>query len=208
MRQMLIVAAIVAMALVLPARAWAITATEELRRYTNQVLRVLEDSTLTPAARRVLVRDIADQAFDVRETARRVLGQHWHERTGAEQQEFVRVFRDFLERTYIPWIDEYRGERVRFVSERLDGKRAAVRARIVTRLGIEIPVESRLLRRGDRWQIYDVLVENVSLVASYRSQFDRAIRTGSYEELVHRLKARVDAQLETSAGASAEPTRR
>jgi len=192
MRRALLVASMMALALVLPARAWALTATEELRRYTDRVLGVLQDSALTPAARRALVRDIAQQAFDVRETARRVLGQHWVARTGAEQQEFVRVFRDFLERTYLPWIDHYRGERVRYVSERLEGERAAVRAMIVTRLGIEIPVESRLLRGGNRWHIYDVLVENVSLVASYRSQFDRVIRTGSYDELVNRLKAQAE----------------
>lgn len=191
MGRVLIVGSMVVLAVGLPARASAVTPTEALRRYTDQVLRVLQDSTLTPAARRGVVRDIADEAFDVRETARRVLGRHWHERTSAEQEEFVRVFRDFLERTYLPWVDEYRGEQVRYVSEHRDGERAAVRAMVATRFGIEIPVESRLLRTGDRWQIYDVLVEHVSLVGSYRAQFDRVIRTASYGELVHRLKARV-----------------
>jgi phospholipid transport system substrate-binding protein len=202
------VASMMALALGLPPRGWAITATEELHRYTDQVLRILQDSTLTPAARRVAVRDIADEAFDVRETARRVLGQHWQERTSAEQEEFVRVFRDFLERTFIPWIDEDRGERVRYVSEHLDGERAAVRAMIVTRLGIEIPVESRLLHHGDRWHVYDVLVENVSLVANYRAQFDRVIRTGSYRDLVDRLKTHVERPVGPKPRGAADPARR
>jgi len=197
MRRLLIVTSIAAVALGVPARGWGLTAMEELRRYTDQALGILQDSTLTPAARRAAVKDLADEAFDVRETARRVLGQHWQRRTGAQQEEFVRVFREFLERTYLSRIDLYRGEQVRYVSERLDGEGAAVRAMIVTRLGIEIPVESRLVRRGDRWQIYDVLIENLSLVGSYRSQFDRVIRAGSYEELVDRLKAHVELLPET-----------
>jgi phospholipid transport system substrate-binding protein len=197
MRRILIVTSIAAITLGLPARAWSLTAMEELRRYTDQAIRILQDSTLTTAARRAAVRELAGEAFDVRETARRVLGQHWQRRTAAQQEEFVRVFREFLERTYLSRIDLYRGERVRYVSERLDGEGADVRAMIVTRIGIEIPIESRLVRKGDRWQVYDVLIENLSLVGSYRSQFDRVIRTGSYEELVDRLKARVELLPET-----------
>jgi phospholipid transport system substrate-binding protein len=185
----LIVASLVVLALGGPAPAAAATATDELRRYTDQVLRILQDPSLDPAARRRAVRDVAHEAFDARETARRVLGRHWQARTAAEQEEFVRIFREFLERTYLPWVDEYRGEQVRYVSERRDGDHAAVRAMIVLRLGIEIPVESRLLRTGDRWQVYDVLIENVSLVATYRAQFDRVIRAASYEDLRRRLGA-------------------
>jgi phospholipid transport system substrate-binding protein len=76
------------------------------------------------------------------------------------------------------------------VGERIDGDYGAVRAQIVTAKGTQVPVEARVLRRGDRWLMYDVLIENVSLVASYRSQFDRVIRTSSYEDLVKRLKER------------------
>jgi phospholipid transport system substrate-binding protein len=185
----LMVASLVILALAGPAPAGAPTATDELRRYTDQVLRILQDPALTSAERLRAVRDVAHEAFDARETARRVLGRHWQARTAAEREEFVRIFRQFLERTYLPWIDEYRGEQVRYVSERRDGDRAAVRAMIVLRFGIEVPVESRLLRVGDRWHVYDVLIENVSLVATYRAQFDRVIRAASYEDLLRRLEA-------------------
>ncbi len=79
---------------------------------------------------------------------------------------------------------------MQYVGERIDGDYAVVRAQIVTQKGTQVPVEARVLRHGERWQMYDVLIENVSLVASYRSQFDRVIRTSSYEELVRRLKSR------------------
>jgi phospholipid transport system substrate-binding protein len=207
MRGLLIVTSIAALALGVPGRAWSVTAMEELHRYTDQALGILQDPTLTPADRRAAVRDLADEAFDVRETARRALGQHWKRRTRAQQEEFVRLFRDFLERTYLSRIGEYRGERVRFVSERQEGEGAAVRAMIVTRFGIEIPVESRLLRRGDRWRIYDVLVEHMSLVRSYRSQFDRIIRTGSYQELVDRLRGEAERRVETTPRGPARSVR-
>jgi phospholipid transport system substrate-binding protein len=164
--------------------------TDQLREYTDQVTRILEDPTLPRENRRAAVRKIAHEAFDVTETAKRVLARHWQARTPAEREEFTELFADLLERTYIARLDEYGGERIRYVGESIDGELATVRARIVTRTGAEAPVESRLIRRGERWLIYDVLIENVSLIANYRSQFDRIVRTSSYEELIRRLKTK------------------
>ena len=107
------------------------------------------------------------------ETAKRALGLHWQQRTSAERGEFVHLFQDLLERGYLSRIGEYGGEQIQYVSEKIDGDQAIVRALIVTKKGTQVPVESRLLRKADRWLIYDVLIENVSLIASYRSQFDR-----------------------------------
>jgi phospholipid transport system substrate-binding protein len=208
MRSILIATSLLTLVLDAPARAVAGTPTEELRRYTDQVIRVLQDPTLTPMARRAAVRDLAEEAFDVAETARRVLGPHWPQRTAAEREEFVRVFHDLLELTYLPRVDDYRGERIRFVSERRDGDHATVRAMVVTRLGVPVAVESRLVRKADRWQIYDVLIERMSLVASYRAQFDRVIRTSSYEELLHRLKARVERLAHANGQRAGEPAAR
>ena len=183
-----------------PARpAWASSPTDALRAYTDQVLRVLEDGSLKPPERRGAVRKLALDAFDFAETAKRALARHWPARTPTEREEFVRLFGDLLERTYIARIDEYGGERIRYVGETVDGEFAAVRARIVTRKGTEVAVESRMLHRGERWLVYDVLIENVSLVANYRAQFDRIVRTTSYDELVRRLRHRADDLLRDAA---------
>jgi phospholipid transport system substrate-binding protein len=107
-----------------------------------------------------------------------------------EREEFTGLFQGLLERGYLSRIGEYGGERVQYVAERVDGEFATVRAQIVTAKGTQIPIEARVVRKGERWLMYDVLIENVSLVASYRSQFDRVIRTSSFEELVRRLKDR------------------
>jgi len=192
MRTILAVAVMAAVALGAGVRpAAAATPTEELRLYTDRVLKIMQDPALTPQARRLAVRDLATEAFDVSETAKRSLGQHWQRLTPEEREEFVKVFRDLLEQTYVSRIDEYGGERIRYVGEQVDGDTGSVRAMIVTKGGTEVPVESRVLRRGDRWLIYDVLIENVSLVSNYRSQFDRIIRTASYDELMRRLKTQV-----------------
>jgi phospholipid transport system substrate-binding protein len=173
------------------AAATAGSPTEQLRRYTDRVVAILEDRSLTPASRQAAVQSVAREVFAVEETARRALGRHWQGRTPAERAEFVELFADLLERTYIGRLDEYGGERVRYVSERVDGSYASVQARIVTRRGVEVPVESRLLQQDGRWLIYDVLIEGVSLVGNYRSQFDRIVRSGSYGELVRRLREKL-----------------
>jgi phospholipid transport system substrate-binding protein len=170
--------------------AWAGPATDQLRTYTDQVAKILQNPSMTLAERREAVRQVAEQVFDVTETAQRALGQHWQQRSPAEREEFVKLFANLLEQTYISRIDEFGGEKLTYVSEQLDGDRGVVRARITTKNGTEVPVESRVLLKGNRWLIYDILIENLSLISNYRSQFDRVIRTASYEELVKRLQTK------------------
>jgi phospholipid transport system substrate-binding protein len=179
-----------ALGLVHPASAGA--PTDTLRDYTEAVQKVLDDPALKADdrrhERRAAVRKVAIEVFDVQETARRALGPHWQQRTPAEREEFVQLFADLLERTYIAKIDLYGGERLKFTDERIDGDLAIVRARVLTRQGTEVPVEGRMHKRADRWLIYDVTIENISLINNYRSQFDRIIRTSSYADLVKRLR--------------------
>jgi phospholipid transport system substrate-binding protein len=169
---------------------WAGPPTDSVREYTDAVQKVLEDPALRKEDRRASVRKIASEAFDVNESARRALGLHWQQRTQAEREEFVQLFGDLLERTYIAQIDLYSGERLRFTEEKLDGNLAIVRAKLVTKQGTEVPVEARMNRKNERWLIYDVAIENVSLISNYRSQFDRIIRQNSFPELIKRLRSR------------------
>jgi phospholipid transport system substrate-binding protein len=193
MTQTLAFAAVV-FALVLGGASLALAgaATDTVRDYTDAVVKVLEDPVLKTderrAERRAAVRKIAIDIFDVQETARRALGPHWQQRSPQERDEFVQLFADLLERTYINKIDLFGGERLKFTEEKIDGDHAVVRAKVVTKQGTEVPVEARMLNRTGRWQIYDIVIENVSLIGNYRSQFDRIIRTSSYGELAKRLR--------------------
>ncbi len=165
---------------------------DQVRRYTDLVQRILDDTVLPAADKRAAVRKVAEQVFDLTETAKRALGRHWQGRTPAQQEEFVQVFADLLERTYIAKLDYYGGEQLHLTGEAVDGEYATVRGKLVTRQRVEVPVEARLHLRDGRWLIYDVVIESVSLVGNYRSQFDRIIRTASFEELLRRLKTRRD----------------
>jgi phospholipid transport system substrate-binding protein len=186
--------AVVVVALLLGGVAAALAGvpTETVRDYTDAVVRVLEDPALKTddrrAERRAAVRKIAIDIFDVQETARRALGHHWQQRTPQEREEFVQLVADLLERTYIDKIDLFGGERLKFTEEKVDGEHAVVRAKVVTKQGTEVPVEARMLNRTGRWQIYDIVIENISLIGNYRSQFDRIIRSSSYGELARRLR--------------------
>jgi phospholipid transport system substrate-binding protein len=182
--------ALVALAVAAPASAGP--PTDQVRQYTDQVQKILEDPALRSADKRAAVRKVAVEVFDVNETARRALGPHWQTRTPSERNEFVLLFADLLERTYISKIDLYRGERLRYTSENVDGEFATVRAKVITNKGVEVPVEARMLKRGEHWLIYDIAIENVSLISNYRTQFDRIIRTASFGELVRRLKENRD----------------
>lgn len=192
-------AAVVLVTLALGATpAVAATPTETLKSYGDVVLKILEDPALKAPERkherRAAVRKVAEEVFDLGETAKRALGTHWQARTPAEREEFTHLFADLLETTYISRIDEYGGERIRYTGEKIDGDTAVVQSRVLTKKGSEAPVDARLLRRGDKWLIYDVTIEGVSLINNYRTQFDRIIRTQSYPELVKRLKERKPAE--------------
>jgi phospholipid transport system substrate-binding protein len=186
----LLAAVLAAVAVALP--AWAGAPTDQVRQYTDQVQKILEDPALRSADKRAAVRKVAIEIFDVNETAKRALGVHWQARNPAERNEFVQLFADLLERTYISKIDLYGGERLRYTSEAIDGEFATVRAKVITTKGAEVPVEARMLKRGEQWLIYDITIENVSLIGNYRTQFDRIIRTASFQELVRKLKENRD----------------
>ncbi len=194
----LVLALTLAVALAAPALAGA--PTEQLRSQVDRVIKTLEDPQLKlegkGVERRRTVRRIADEIFDFGETAKRSLGRHWQARTPSEREEFIRLFADLLERSYISKIELFNGERVTYVGETIDGDIATVRTRLVTKQATEIPVEYRMLRRDERWLVYDVIIEGVSLVANYRTQFNKIIQTSSYQDLVKKMKGKQEELLE------------
>ncbi len=192
MKRVTLLIAAAGVGLCLAAQVWAGAPTDQARQYTDQVLKVLQDAALKPAQRQAAVRKVAIEIFDVSETARRALGRHWQSRTPVEREEFARLFAELLESTYISKIDLYGGEQLKYVGESIDGDFAVVRATILRRRGAEVPVEARMLRRSDRWYIYDIAVEGISLINNYRAQFNRIIQTSSYDELVRRLRMKRD----------------
>jgi phospholipid transport system substrate-binding protein len=168
--------------------------TEQLRTQIEHAVKLLEDPDLKREGREVerrkAVRKVAEEIFDFGETARRALGRHWPARTPAERQEFIGLFADLLERSYISKIELFNGEKITYVGDTIDGDQATVRTKIITKQGSEIPVEYRMLQKNGKWLVYDVIIEGVSLVANYRTQFNKIIQTSSYQELVKKMKTK------------------
>jgi phospholipid transport system substrate-binding protein len=136
--------------------------------------------------------------------ARRALAIHWRDRTPQEQGEFVLVFKQLLGRAYLGKLENYAGEQIVYLGETVDGDFATVRSKIVTGRGAEIPVDYRLHLVGARWAVYDVAVQGVSFVGNYRGQFDKIIRSSSYQSLMRELRAKY-AQATGHSGSGATP---
>ncbi|HSE06883.1 MAG TPA: ABC transporter substrate-binding protein [Methylomirabilota bacterium] len=140
-------------------------------------------------ARRALLREVADDLFDFQEMARSSLGYHWATPSERERAEFLVLFTDLLERSYVTTIENYAGERVIYLSETIEGDYATVRSKILTTRGAEIGVDYRLRRSAAGWSAFDVVLEHVSLAANYREQINRVLRTTSFATLLARMRA-------------------
>jgi len=183
--------------LFLPPRiAVAATAGERLHQSIDKLLEILNDPQLKGAnkekQRREKLKEVIYQRFDFTEMAKRALGANWRRRTPQEQDEFVRLFTDVLERAYAGIIESYTDEKIVYVSERIDGIYADVSSKVVTAKGEEYSINYKAHLVSNEWKVYDVVAENVSLVNNYRSQFNRVISHSSFEELVSRLRTKID----------------
>jgi phospholipid transport system substrate-binding protein len=169
--------------------------TEHLKFEIDRVLTTLADPALKvegkSAERRARVRAIANDIFDWAETAKRSLARHWQPLTDAQRAEFVQLFGDLLERAYISKIDLYSGEKVTYVGEVVEGDQALVKTKISTKQSDDVPIDYRMLRRGEQWLVYDVVIEGVSLVGNYRTQFNKLIQTSSYGDVVAKMRAKL-----------------
>lgn len=160
--------------------------------------------------RRAELRRIAGEVFDFDEMARRSLSRHWATRSQAEQAEFTQHFTALLARTYLQRIESYAGERIRYPNEVIDGRYATVRSRILSqRTGRESTLDYRLRQADGRWKVFDIAVDGVSFVSTYRAAFDRVIQSSSYATLIDRMRKRgieIDALGRSEQGSASPPT--
>ena len=182
--------------LTIPARADG--PMERIKETTDKIIAILSDPALKAPdkaeEKRRRLRQVVDERFDWEEFSRRTLAKHWRKRTEEEKREFVPLFGKLVERTYMDKVEDYSGEKVRYKGERVKGKYGLVKAVVETNDRREIDVDYRLKHKGSDWYVYDVTVVGVSLVKSYRVQFNEIIMQSSYEELVKRLKNKLAAE--------------
>lgn len=168
--------------------------TDQLKETIDKVIEILKNKELKKPnrteERRAFLRKVTDERFDYEEMAKRALSIHWAKRSLQERKEFVSLFKELLERSYINKIESYSDEVILYASETVESDFSVVKTKIVTKRNIEIPIDYKLYKTKAQWKIYDVSIEGVSLVSNYRNQFNKIIRAHSYEELVKRLKAK------------------
>ena len=188
----MIVATLVAGGALDHARAGA--PTDQVKSGTDQVLKIIQDPALKGAdktpVRRQQLRTVVDQVFDWQETGKRALGRHWQPLTPEQRQQFSSLFADLVERSYVGKIELYSGEKIIYAGDTIEGDQATVKTKLITKSQTQIPIDYRLQKEGDRWRVYDVLIEGVSLVGNYRTQFNRVIQQTGYDDLVKKMKTK------------------
>ena len=179
-----------------PAISAAGRPTDQIKETTDKIISVVSDPSLKGPEkneeRKKLIRQFANERFDWEEMSRRSLAQHWAERTEEEKKEFVDLFGKLVERTYLEKVEGYSGEKVVYENERVKGEYGLVKVKIVTQKQVEIPVLYRIKNKEENWLVYDISIEGVSLINNYRTQFRSIISRSSYNDLVEKLKAKID----------------
>jgi phospholipid transport system substrate-binding protein len=170
-------------------------ATEAMKSTIDEVLRIVQDKELkqpekTQERRQLLEKVIGDR-FDYPEMSKRSLGAPWNTLSDKDKQEFVILFKTLLTNSYAEKIETYSGEGVQYINERTEKDYAEVRTKVLTGK-TEIPLDYRLLNKGNDWWVYDVVVDGVSLVNNYRGQFSKILRSSTYADLVDQLRKKSD----------------
>ena len=161
----------------------------------NKVLEVLRDPKLKDESAKKIKREklevIYEQMFDEVELSRRTLGANWNKLNTSQQQEFTQLYRQVLEKAYIDKILSYTNEKIVFPKENmLAGNQAEVQTKVIT-ASKEIPIFYRVIQKNGAWKVYDVVVENVSLVQNYRSQFNDILAKNKPDQLLEILRKKV-----------------
>ena len=164
---------------------------EEIQGTVEKILAVLQNPDLKSDAkkeeRRSQLKQIIYPKFDFAEMAKRSLGSQWQNRTPEEQREFTKAFTRLLEDSYLDQIESYNGEKFRYLREKQDKDVAEVETKGVSKKGEEFAINYRLHQAEGDWKVYDVVIENISLVNNYRSQFSRVLTKSSFEELLRTM---------------------
>jgi phospholipid transport system substrate-binding protein len=173
------------------AAVWAGPPTEIVRQVIERSLEVIRNPSYGNQEKHRRVRSIVDPHFDYQEMAKRCLGSTWGGLSAGQRQEFVQLFSQLLEASYSDKIEKFAQHvKIDYPGEILSGDTVEVRT-VVVKANDRIPLNYRLLNQGGTWKVYDVVIEGVSLVSNYRTQFSRIIHESSYAELVKRLKTKV-----------------
>ncbi len=170
--------------------------TERIKATTDKLIEIVTNPELEPPEmkeeRDRMIREAVDEIFDWAAFSQRAMGRHWRDLDKTQKKEFIELFSKLIEQTYMDKTRQYSGEKIEFLNENIDANFGTVESKVILENSTEVIVEYRIRKREEVWFIYDVYVEGVSLVNNYRGQFNEILTKSSYEELVRRLKSKLE----------------
>jgi phospholipid transport system substrate-binding protein len=168
--------------------------TDEVKKTVDEVVRIVSDKEMkkNDQKRRQMLKKTISVIFDYNEMAKRSLGKHWNQRSAAEKKQFSELFASLLENSYASKIESYNNEKIVYLKEVIDGDYSEVKSKVVTTKRDEFTLDYRMINQNGKWMVYDVVIEGVSLVSNYRTQFNKIITSNGYPELVKKLQTKTD----------------
>ena len=175
-----------------PNLVFAETATEILKGATDKIIDIVTDEKLKndKKLRMSKLHQVIDPVFSYEQMSMRSLAKNWKQRTPEEQKEFIRLFSKLLENSYASKLESYGKETINYLNEKVKGNYAMVKTEIIRSDG-PVAIDYKFFKQRDDWMIYDFVIEGVSMVQNYRSQFNRIIKKESYEALRKKLDGKV-----------------
>lgn len=165
-------------------------ATDSLRMSVESIIGILKDTGLDQPAKREKIRVVIAERFDFRAMSQRTLATNWRKASKEEQQQFVELFAKLIQNTYISRVEAYTNEEVKYASDKVTKNRAVVDTLIVTS-SAEIPVTYKLYLKDDRWLVYDVNIEGVSLISNYRNSYHEIVKRDGFSGLLAQMEQKV-----------------
>jgi phospholipid transport system substrate-binding protein len=167
---------------------------DDVKKTVDEVVRIVADKEMkkNDQKRRQALKKTISVIFDYNEMAKRSMGKHWNPRTAAEKKQFSELFATLLENSYAGKIESYNNEKIVYIKEILDSDHAEVKSKVITAKRDEFTLDYRMINQNGKWMVYDVVIEGVSLVSNYRTQFNKIISTSGYAELVKKLQNKSD----------------
>jgi len=170
--------------------------TDRIRKTTDKLIEIVTNAEFAEPEKKKerdkAVRAAVDEIFDWEAFSQRALGRHWKKLEADDKIEFIKIFGELLEHTYMDKTSQYSGEKIEYLEEEIDGKYGVVKAMVITKDKKEVAVDYRIQNKSGEWFVYDLNVEGVSLVKNYRIQFNSIIMKSSFDELKKRLYAKVE----------------
>ena len=164
---------------------------DSVRGSVDSILTLLQNKELDQATRRKEMRKVINGRFDFRAMSQRTLATNWKKASKEQQQEFVQLFAQLIENTYIGRVEAYTDEKVDYPGEKVKGKKAVVETLILT-ASADIPINYKVYqKKNGEWWVYDVIIEGISLISNYRSSYQEIVKKEGFDGLIAKMKNKI-----------------